>query len=775
MADTPAASDHGHAPGHSGPDRSDTAARIAWLAAEVAHHSDLYYNAAAPILSDAQFDALHDELAALDPNHPQLSRVGADPPPGSTKVDHRFPLRSLDKTTDEDGIAHFVTTTTHGATRFLAMPKLDGSALSLEYRLGRLVRAATRGSGERGEDVTANVRRIPDIPETIGWRGDCHVRGEAIMDLPTFRAHYAETSPNPRNLAAGSLRQKHHEHAKGRPDDLTFRAYDVRFLPLEETHPDAEPAPSFSHDSEALHWLQTIAGIPPADPSVVNADTPEEAIAALIQTTHEWSERRPSYDLEIDGVVLKLDRLADREVLGETAHHPRWALAWKFPPEEADTVLLAVDWQTGRTGVVTPVARVAPQLVAGVTVENSTLHNVGEVERLGVSIGDKVRLVRRGDVIPKVEAVLGPATEADLAGRVHGDGRPFEGGLPERQPIEPPEVCPECATALVEDGAFLRCTNLECPARVVRAVLYWCRALEMDGIGVKLAEQLTDSGLVAGLADLYRVTMEDLVGLERMAEKSAANVLAQLEATRTLTLGRFLSALGLPGIGPETAAAAAQRARRLDVLLDWVAARDGVPGEGDEPAEDETGKAHKHNRSVRALLEVDGIGATVALQLLDGLGKRSEAIADLRSVLTIEDEPEVATTGGLEGLTFCLTGTLSMPRKQAQQAIKAAGGKVVGSVSGKLDVLVAGESAGSKLTKAEGLGVRVVTEPEFVVLLREAGIDLGEGGDDVAAEPAAVAEHAPVAEPATVAATEPEVAGEPEPAPSEPQSRLSDW
>ena len=717
----------GASPG-DGPDPADVPARTAWLAAQLAHHSHLYYNAE-PEISDATYDALFDELKAIDDTHSQLQRVGSDPLPGSVKVEHRYPMRSLDKTTDIEGISHFVSTTTHGGRRFLAMPKLDGSAISLEYRLGRLVCAATRGDGERGEDVTANVRRIPNVPESLGWQGDCHVRGEVVMPLQTFREHYAETSPNPRNLAAGSLRQKHHAGAKGRPEDLTFWAYDVQFLPPEECHPRAEEPPEHAHDSERLSWLIEIATLAPAEWSVITAVAEEDVIAGLRDITLRWTERRATLRFEIDGVVLKLDRLADREVLGGTAHHPRWALAWKFPPEEADTVLLAVDWQTGRTGVVTPVARVAPQSVAGVTVENSTLHNVGEVERLGVMTGDKVRLVRRGDVIPKVESVLGPAMEADVAGRRHADGRPYGGGLPERSAIIAPEVCPTCDTRLVSDGAFLRCTNLDCAARTVRALLYWCRALEMDGIGVKLAEQLTDGGLVASLADLYRLNLDDLVALERVAEKSATSVLGQVAATRELTLGRFLGALGLPGIGPETAAAVAQQARTLEVLMGWVEARDAIVGEDDEPAVDDAGTPHKLNSALRALVEVEGVGETVARQVLDGLGARAVVIADLASEVDVVEEPEAASGGGLEGLTFCVTGTLSLPRKQVQQAIRAAGGKVVGSVSGNLSVLVAGVGAGSKLAKAEALGVRVVDEPGLQVMLAEVGIRLAGGSE----------------------------------------------
>ena len=531
-----------------------TTARIAALAEQIAHHSHLYYNEATPEISDAEFDTLWNELKSLDPDHPQLRRVGAPVPPGSVKVDHRFPMRSLDKATDGDEVAHFVSETTAHGRRFVAQPKLDGSALSLEYRRGRLVRAATRGSGERGEDVTSNALRIPNIPDRLSWEGDCHIRGEVVMNLDVFREKYADIAPNPRNLAAGSLRQKNVEAGKGDASDLTFHAYDVLFIPDEEKHPDSPSALQFENDSESIAWLREV-GITPAEEVIVQGDEDEDTTAALLAETRRWTQARDTASWEIDGVVFKLDNLSKRSLLGETAHHPRWALAWKFPPEEATTVLLDIDWQTGRTGAVTPVARVAPVVVSGVTVENTTLHNVGEVGRLGVSIGDKVRIVRRGDVIPKIIETLGPAQSSDLTGRFHADGEAFIGDLPASSPPQIPDSCPECDTELRLDGAFLRCSNLSCPARLVRSILYWCRALEMDGIGEKLVEQLCDADLVKTIPDLYRLTSEQLQNLERMAEKSANNVMTQLDETREVALDTFLSALGLPVIGTELATA----------------------------------------------------------------------------------------------------------------------------------------------------------------------------------------------------------------------------
>jgi DNA ligase (NAD+) len=357
------------------------------------------------------------------------------------------------------------------------------------------------------------------------------------------------------------------------------------------------------------------------------------------------------------------------------------------------------------------VARIAPQVVAGVTVENTTLHNAGEVERLDLRLGDKVRIVRRDDVIPKIEAGLGRATTHDLSGRLHADGRSFQGALPDTAPIAIPTACPSCGAALRLDGAFLRCDELMCDARASRALLYWCRALEMDGIGEKLVDQLLEQGLVAGLEDLYALTMEQLTSLERMGATSAGNVLSQIEASRTMPLGRFLHALGLPGIGPELATSMAQHFAEASSVLPWVARALAQPGEpAFGPINDDRDKPHVQPEAIRDLCTMDGVGVVVAQAFRDGLNSRRSTVEALLECLTVTDEARPPSGGVLEGRSFCLTGTLTSPRKAVQDAIKAAGGRVVGSVSKSLDVLVAGTSAGSKLTKAEALGVEVWDE-----------------------------------------------------------------
>ena len=648
--------------------------RIKYLADAIRYHRELYYNHSAPEITDAEFDTLWDELKSLDPDNKVLHEVGPEPLPGTMKVDHMFPMRSLDKGTKDEDIIHFVTQSTFGGNRYLAQPKLDGSALSLEYVSGNLHRAATRGSGERGEDVTLNAKLVANVPQRLNLPIDCHVRGEVVMPLAIFEEKYLDVSPNPRNLCSGALRQKHGD-GKAEASDLVFWAYDVKF-------PNESPAAT--NDSELLTWLQKV-GIEPAPWEVFTSENPQKE---MIAHTEKWRELRPLYEYEIDGIVFKLDNLEQRENLGMTAHHPRWALAWKFPSQEAVSVLLDVDWQTGRTGTVTPVARIAPQMVGGVTVENVTLHNVGEVERLKIKIGDKVKITRRGDVIPKIIENLGKAQTGDLANRFHADGTQFSGKLVYGE-ISVPTNCPACQRGLEMEGAFLRCIALECDARTARALTYWCRTLEMDGIGEKLIEALLDSGMVATIADLYRLTHSDITSLERMGDKSAYNVLDELSKTKTLNLARFLHALGIERIGPEVATTISQYFSSLEKLLDWV-----------------------ENGEVEELTTIEGIGDKVSTIFKQGILKRINLIDELSQIITVTDE-EASASGIFDGQSFCITGSLSRPRKEIALAIKNAGGKVVGSVSGNLNVLVAGEKAGSKLAKAQGLGVIIWSEEDL--------------------------------------------------------------
>jgi DNA ligase (NAD+) len=684
------------------PSGDDKRALVSWLVKQISYHSDLYYNQAAPEISDTEFDSLWSELKRLDPHNPQLEMVGSDSIPGSEKVIHLFPMRSLDKATTIKEIHHFVSETTANGRQFVCQPKLDGSALSIEYRRGRLVRAATRGNGTRGEDVTANARRISNVPESINWEGDCHIRGEVIMPLSTFYEKYSSIAPNPRNLAAGCLRQKTKDSGKAKPEDLIFLAYDVKFPDPNSSHPDSPNPPVFIFDSDSNDWLSTI-GIQIAGNTVIAEEDSTKVTEKISSITEYWTEKRGSIEWEIDGVVIKLDLISKRESLGMTAHHPRWALAWKFPPEEAHTVLMDVDWQVGRTGTITPVARVAPVTVSGVTVENVTLHNPGEVDRLQIAIGDKVKIVRRGDVIPKIVEVIGKAAKTDIEGRTHSDGSKFDEELPDYSQIIIPTLCPRCDTNLIQDGAFIRCTNMNCPSRLERTILYWARSLEMDGIGEKLAQQLCSEGLVKSLPDLYNLEISDISNLERMGLKSATNVIKELESSKRISLSMFLSALGIPGIGPELATSVANQVKSMENLLYLVNQRNE--------------NIDENNSAITQLIEIDGIGVKVANQILDGLTIRMDTVKKLQTHLDIYSESKPLSNGSLSGNTFCITGTLTRSRKEIALLIKSNGGKVVGSVSKNLNYLLAGESAGSKLENAISLGVQVISESQLNEML----------------------------------------------------------
>ena len=690
------------------PSGDDKRALVSWLVEQISYHSDLYYNQAASEISDTEFDSLWSELKRLDPHNPQLDMVGSDSTPGSEKVIHLFPMRSLDKATTIKEIHHFVSETTANGRQFVCQPKLDGSALSIEYRRGRLVRAATRGNGTRGEDVTANARRISNVPESINWEGDCHIRGEVIMPLSTFYEKYSSIAPNPRNLAAGCLRQKTKDSGKAKPEDLIFLAYDVKFPDPDSSHPDSPTPPVFIFDSDSNDWLSTI-GIQIAGNTVIAEEDSTKVTEKISSITEYWTEKRGSIEWEIDGVVIKLDLISKRESLGMTAHHPRWALAWKFPPEEAHTVLMDVDWQVGRTGTITPVARVAPVTVSGVTIENVTLHNPGEVDRLQIAIGDKVKIVRRGDVIPKIVEVIGKAAKTDIEARTHSDGSKFDEELPDYSQIIIPTLCPRCDTNLIQDGAFIRCTNMNCPSRLERTILYWARSLEMDGIGEKLAQQLCSEGLVKSLPDLYNLEISDISNLERMGLKSATNVIKELESSKRISLSMFLSALGIPGIGPELATSVANQVTSIENLLYLVNQRNE--------------NIDEDNSAVTQLIEIDGIGVKVANQILDGLTIRMDTVKKLQTHLDIYSESKPLSNGSLSGNTFCITGTLTRSRKEIALLIKSNGGKVVGSVSKNLNYLLAGESAGTKLENAISLGVQVISESQLNEMLEIAMSD----------------------------------------------------
>jgi DNA ligase (NAD+) len=661
------------------------ARRAAELRSAIEEHNRRYYVEDAPTISDAEYDALFRELQALEREHPALlvpdsptQRVGGAARTEFAPVRHSVPMLSIRSETD---------TTPAAAAKFdarirkdlglaadappveyMAELKFDGLAISLRYEAGRLAVAATRGDGELGEDVTANVRTIREIPDRLRGRtlpGLLEVRGEVYMSRQAFaelnvrqEASGGKRFINPRNTAAGAVRQLDAAMTAERP--LQFFAYGI-----------GETAGwSLPESQSALLDALAAFGVPVNDDRRVVRGSD-----GLTQYYLDIAARREGLPFEIDGVVYKVNALALQRNLGFVTREPRWALAHKFPAEEMATEVLAIDVQVGRTGAITPVARLKPVFVGGVTVTNATLHNEDEVRRKDVRVGDTVIVRRAGDVIPEVVRVL---PESRRAG-----ARPFV----------LPAHCPECGSAVerVPEEAIARCTGgLFCPAQRTQALLHFAsrRALDIEGLGEKLVDQLVDSAMVSTPADIYGLTAEQLAGLERMAEKSAANVVAAIERSKRTTLARFIFALGIRQVGEATAKDLARHFGDLDPLI----------------AADES-----------ALLEVNDVGPIVATSIAHFFGERHnrDVIAALRSagVRWEKTEPQRAAPGALAGKTFVLTGTLpTLAREDAKALIEAQGGKVAGSVSARTDYVVAGADAGSKLAKAQALALAIVDE-----------------------------------------------------------------
>ena len=665
--------------------REDPAARVRELREAIDHHNYCYYVLDDPEIPDAEYDRLLRELQELEAAHPELvtadsptQRVGAAPVSELGEVAHEIPMLSLANAFSEEELAAFderlrrelgVETIT-----YTAEPKLDGLAVSLLYVDGELVRGATRGDGTTGEDVTHNVRTIGAIPLRLrgeDWPRRLEVRGEVYMSHAGFqqlnedrRAAGEEPFVNPRNAAAGSLRQLDPRITDRRP--LAFYAYGTGVSEGGEI--------SDSHH-ESLQRLRDW-GLPVSD-EVQRA----EGLAACTDYFRRMGERRPSLAFDVDGVVFKVDDRAQRERLGFVARSPRWAIACKFPPEEELTTLKAVEWQVGRTGALTPVARLDPVFVGGATVTNATLHNEDEIQRKDVRIGDTVTVRRAGDVIPEVVGVV-------------ESRRPEGAQRPER-----PDHCPVCGSEVVrlEGEAVARCTGgLYCPAQRRAALEHFAsrRAMDIDGLGEKVIQQLVERDRVHDVADLYYLDAATLEGLDRMAEKSAANLVAALEASRETTLPRFLFALGIREVGEATAAGLARHFGTLERLM---AADEEelqqVPDVGPVVAESvATFFRQPHNREV--------------IQHLIEAGIRWE-----------EAEPDTGPKP-LDGVTVVLTGTLAeRTRDEAGAALEALGAKVTGSVSKKTDYVVAGEAAGSKRDKAEELGITILDDAGLEQLL----------------------------------------------------------
>ncbi len=665
--------------------------RAEFLRGEIERHNHAYYVLDAPTVPDAEYDRLFRELQALEGEFPELltadsptQRVGGKPLDGFAPVRHAVPMLSIRTETDTGpgGAAAFDAR----VRKALALPesappveyaaelKFDGLAINLRYQHGVLVQAATRGDGETGEDVTQNIRTIRRIPLRLNGAAPevLEVRGEVFMSRPDFERYNEQQRRlgkpalvNPRNGAAGSVRQLDPRMAAERP--LSFYAYG-----LGET---AGGPPSATHGGvlDALIGF----GLPVCEHRVVVGGAGQ-----LIEFHDRILAMRDQLPFDIDGVVYKVNALALQQELGFVSREPRWAVAHKYPPQEALTIVEAIEVQVGRTGAITPVARLAPVFVGGVTVTNATLHNEDEVRRKDVRIGDTVIVRRAGDVIPEVVGVLA-----------------------ELRPILAPEFimpksCPVCGSAIErpEDEAIARCTGgLYCPAQRKQALLHFAsrRAMDIEGLGEKLVDQLVDGDLVRTPVDLYRLDPERLAGLERMGGKSANNLLAAIERSKAPSLARFIFALGIRNVGESTAKDLARHFGNLEALMvaDETRLRQ-VPDVGPVVA---ASIAHffaeAHNREV-----------------IDGLAKVS--------VRGTPSEP-VATDSEIVGKTFVLTGTLpSLTRDDAKARIESRGGKVAGSVSKKTDFVVAGAEAGSKLDKARELGVIILDQAQLMELLQ---------------------------------------------------------
>ncbi|MFN3713081.1 MAG: NAD-dependent DNA ligase LigA [Alcanivoracaceae bacterium] len=652
-----------------------------------------YYVLDDPAVPDAEYDRVFRALQALEQSHPELvspdsptMRIGDRPQDGFAEVVHEVPMLSLDNAFSDDELLAFDRRVRErlgeeGAVTYVAEPKLDGLAVSLLYVDGELVRAATRGDGATGEDITTNIRTLRSVP--LRLRGAppplLEVRGEVIMPHAGFeslnvRQRDAGQKPfaNPRNAAAGSLRQLDSRITAQRP--LEFYAYSIARI-----NGAGVPATHMA----GLEQLRDYG-------LRVNALVQRcEGVEALLAFYQQVLERRPSLGYDIDGVVYKVDDLARQQTLGFVSRAPRWAIAHKFPAQEELTVLRDVEWQVGRTGALTPVARLEPVFVGGVTVSNATLHNADEIARLDLHIGDTVVVLRAGDVIPKVSAVL---TER----------RPVDA-----RPILVPERCPVCDSEVfrAEGEVVARCTGgLVCAAQQKEAVRHFAsrRAMDIEGLGEKLVDVLVDAGLVASVADIYSLTVEQVAGLERMGDKSAANLIEAIGHSRQISLPRFLFALGIREVGEATALALANHFGSLDAIIS-----------ADEAA----------------FLEVPDVGPVVASHLRHFFAEphNQSVIAALRAagVIPSESVPQKPETLPLHGQTWVLTGTLTrLTRDQAKAALQQLGAKVAGSVSAKTSVVVAGEAAGSKLDKAQSLAVPVQDEDWLLALLTQHGVEI---------------------------------------------------
>ena len=668
--------------------------RAAFLREELQRHERLYYQDAKPEISDREFDRLMAELQGLETEHPELrtadsptQRVGGEPTEGFDQVAHQPPMLSLDNTYDHDELEEWFgrleRLLPEEEFEFVCELKVDGVSLSLLYEDGVLTQAATRGNGRVGDLVTANARTIRTLPLRLpaGAPARLLVRAETYMSRSRFAALNEERGKagqelyaNPRNTTAGTVRLLDSRDVARRRLDLACYEW-------------VQPAGSDGGEAERRSHGESLAALADLGLPVNDSWRRCKGLKEVVAYCTEWQEGRGELDFDIDGVVVKVDDPELRDRLGATAKAPRWAVAFKFEAEQAETVVLAINAQVGRTGAVTPVAELEPVLVAGTTVKRATLHNYEDLARKDVRVGDAVVIEKGGDIIPKVVRVI------------------LERRSPESTRFAPPRDCPACGEELpvFEDEVRLRCVNAACPAVVREAIRHFAsrNAMDIEGMGDWLVGELVEGGLVADPADLYGLTVEKLADLKktneaRLGERSAERIVASLKDSKTRPLARLIYGLGIRFVGDSTAALLARRFHGIDALASATA---------------------------EELEEVDEIGARIAesVRAFFASEQNRKLLDRLRGEgLQFEEEAaeEDDAARPLEGKVFVLTGSLrDMARNEAAARIKALGGKVTGSVSGKTDFLVAGEKAGSKLRKAEQLGVEVLDEERFEELL----------------------------------------------------------
>jgi DNA ligase (NAD+) len=664
----------------------DIQKRIAALREKIRHHEYVYYVLDRPEIEDADFDKLMRQLKDLEQEHPELltadsptQRVGGKPREGFVKVPHSSPMLSLDNTYNEDELRNWERRVHELSGRsdvdYVCELKLDGMSLALIYEDGKLVRGITRGDGSVGEDVTLNVRTVRSIPLSIsheklkkaGIPVNFEVRGELLMPTAAFKKLNEErernglaTFANPRNFTAGTVRQLDSNVTAQRR--LDFFPYILR----------ANGRTYFERHWKTLDALENAGFKVNANRKLVHS---MDEVWAFIQ---EWESKRDSLAYEIDGIVVKVDRTALQDELGFTGKAPRWAIAYKYAARAGITKLENVRWQVGRTGKLTPVAELAPVAIGGTTVRNATLHNMDEIERLGVKIGDWVRVERGGDVIPKVAEVDGE----------HPRGE---------KEIDEPEKCPVCGMKVVrtEGEVDYRCVNANCRAKLQGTILHFASrgVMNIDGMGDALVTQLSERGLVKDVADIYKLTKKDLISLERFADKSAQNIIDEIERSKKLPLERVIYGLGIRMVGERTAQFLAEHFGSMEAL---------------------------ESASVEELQDVNEVGPRIAESIVEffSIAANRKLVNRLREAgLTLTGQKKQRGTK-LAGKTFVLTGTLAhFTRDEAKKIIEDAGGKVTGSVSKKTDYVVAGADAGSKLDKAKELSVAVIDEKQMKNLL----------------------------------------------------------